>query len=263
METTQTERRRRGAKSSSAHRRGKHANNDMRGALEVASLLSQVKTGCAKRPDRLPVACVGESPKPLPPNATAPLFDRTPIYNHPLPGAKACAITLTGAAVSWNGLLFSLCNSITSGASDSLRTGDVIRVIGYKLRYTMHIGTAASPGADCQYQVQVIESPLPGLGIATMYADVGTAYSALSPPDWDWSRAMRRTHEVFNNLNTYKPSAVHHADILTNHLVTYEENTGTPAVGQIYVACISNENPSNATENPQFAGEIMLLYQDV
>lgn len=249
--------------------RSKKGNDSFSAAIEVAGFLATLKgNGNSKLPSHLPVQCASKEGAPPVSNPSALSLrsgglDRIPLYSHLYPGAKVVTIVLTAGDVSWNGSLYSLLGSIASGVQDGQRTGDVIRVIGYHLMGRMHIGTYASPGADCEAQVKLVWSMIPGLAVTNFYQDVGTAYSGCSPPDWDWSRAVRTLHHQAMVLDTYRPSKlVSHASRM-DQICTYEQNSATPAVGQMYLVGISGEDPAVANTPPRFLGTIQLYYQDV
>lgn len=240
------------------------AERERREAMDIAFVTSAVRQGFSK-----PLPAIARDCAPSPSvahNPSAPVLtvrDRFPLYRHPYAGCKVLNLNLVAGTNSWSGLLYNVLNSIASGAGDGQRTGDVIRVIGYEMRGVFHIGTAATPTADCECRLGIVWSPIPALPITCFFEEVGGAYSGVSAPDWDWSHVNEWMYDRFMVLDTYRPSAVVEHKTRCDHVCNYDENTATVASGQLYVVTISGENPGAANTSPTFVGTIQVYYQDV
>ncbi len=239
---------------------------NMPGAVALVSALKLATAG-QKPPSHFAIEVEGKQGAPPVSNPSAISLMSTgvkfPMYKHPFAGCKTVQITLSAGTFTRNTLLYTLLGNIASGAADGQRTGDVIRIIGYEYRSVVHIGTAASPGADCEYQGILVWSQLPGLGGNQLFNEVGSAYSGLSPVDWDWARVAHRLGHVSGVLDTYHPSAYHTFAKKVNLVVNYDANSVNVAEGQLYVCWICGEDAAAPTTNPTHSGVIQIFYQDV
>jgi len=186
-----------------------------------------------------------------------------PIYSHPFIGCKVANIQLGSTAVSWTGTTWNLATTITQGSGDQQRTGDVIRLIGVHARWRASKGSAVAPGSDSEYQVQLCYSPLAAIPIGSVFQDTGTAYSGLSPMDWDFAAVIKRLHAFQGTVDTYSPLRIHECMVRCNELINYDSGATTVATGSLVVAAISGEDPAAPTQVPLVYGNVQVFYQDV
>jgi hypothetical protein len=186
-----------------------------------------------------------------------------PIYSHPFIGCKVANVQLGSTAVSWSGTTWNLATTITQGSGDQQRTGDVIRLIGLSTRFRASKGSAAAPGSDSEFQVQVCYSPLASLPIGAVFQDLGNAYSGLSPEDWDFAAVIKRLGRFHGTVDTYRPLHLMGREIRCNELINYDAGATTVATGALIVAAVTGEDPAAPTQVPLIYGNVQIYYQDV
>lgn len=176
---------------------------------------------------------------------------------------KTINIELTAAAVSSDGLLFSLLQNIVTGDGDGQRTGDMIDLRRVVLRWGASLGTIGTTAANTDYRVILLWSARTGMGISEIVKVAGTFYAASSPLNEDMLRFSRVLYDSYEHLDVYHPIRVGHKDAKMNIPCLFEQ-TGAPAYGELYVLMLSGEaSGGTATWIPAGYGNVQIQYTDV